>query len=172
MSKHDHALKKLKFDLLIPSLRVSGGGSVGKTFATMLLHFVIPVYLIWLWKSWNSTYWPNPQGRGVGGGGGREGVCGQTISYHVAVFFTLFHMICNMTRFWQIWILTFWPHSLSPPRWWDTGLGFKITFDMFHIYCTFVCMRSFSKKNLATYWVIAKFKYLTFDPTLGVRGVG
>ena len=109
---------------------------------------------------------PIPRVRGGGG------VCGQTISYHVAVFFTLFNMICNMTRFWQIWILTFWPYSLSPPRWWDTGLGFKITFDMFHIYCTSVCMRNFSKKNLATYWVIAKFKYLTFDPTLGVRGVG
>ena len=43
----------------------------------------------------------SPGSGGGGGGGGREGggVCGQTISYHVAVFFTLFHMICNMTRF-------------------------------------------------------------------------
>ena len=44
-------------------------------------------------------------------------------------------------------IIKFWPlpHPLSPPRGSDPGLRSKITFDMFHIYCTSVCMRNFSK---------------------------
>ena len=37
------------------------------------------------------------------------------------------------------WILTFWSHHLSPHRGSGTGLRSKITFDMFHIYCTSVC---------------------------------
>ena len=41
----DHVLKQLNFDLLIPTPRVVGG-SAGKIFATMLLHFVIPFNLI------------------------------------------------------------------------------------------------------------------------------
>ena len=42
--QHYLVLRKLKFDLLTPSPRVVGGrgGSAGKIFATMLLHFVIP----------------------------------------------------------------------------------------------------------------------------------
>ena len=47
--QHDIVLKKLNFDLLTLSPRVvgeGGGGSAGKTFANMLLHFVIPVNLI------------------------------------------------------------------------------------------------------------------------------
>ena len=54
--QHDHALKKMNFDLLTPSPRVverwgggwggGGGGSAGKTFATMLLHFMNPVNLL------------------------------------------------------------------------------------------------------------------------------
>ena len=43
--QHDHVQKNLNFDLLTPSPRVvgeGGGGSAGKTFATLLLHFVIP----------------------------------------------------------------------------------------------------------------------------------
>ena len=47
--QHDNVLKKLNFDLLTPSPRVvreGGGWSACKTFATMLLHFVFPIYLI------------------------------------------------------------------------------------------------------------------------------
>ena len=46
--QHDHVLIKLKFDLLNPSSGLGmgegggGRGSAGKTFATMLLTFVIP----------------------------------------------------------------------------------------------------------------------------------
>ena len=58
-----------------------------------------------------------------------------------------------MTVFWKSWILTFWPHPLSPPRGWDTGLRLKIIFDMFlRIYCTSVCMWNFSKK----YWQLTE----------------
>ena len=45
--QHDHVLKKLNFDLLTPSPGWGRGWvSVGKMFATMLLHFVIPFDLI------------------------------------------------------------------------------------------------------------------------------
>ena len=46
--QHDHVLKKLNFDFLTPSPTVVGGGegSVGKIFATMLLHFLIPFNLV------------------------------------------------------------------------------------------------------------------------------
>ena len=45
---HDNVLKMLNFDLLTPSPRVLEEieGSAGKTFATMLQHFVIPINLI------------------------------------------------------------------------------------------------------------------------------
>ena len=48
--QHDNVLKKLNFDLLTRSganvcVCVGGGGSADKTFATMLLHFVIPFNL-------------------------------------------------------------------------------------------------------------------------------
>ena len=45
--QHDHVLKKLNFDLLAPRVRGGGGGGyAGEIFATMLLHFVIPINLI------------------------------------------------------------------------------------------------------------------------------
>ena len=65
------------------------------------------------------------------------------------------------------WILTFWSHHLSPPRGSGTCLRSKITFDMFHIYCTSVCscyhvaafaiplmysMTMFWKKWILTFW--------------------
>ena len=42
--QHEHVLKKLNFDLLTtsPGSVGGGGGSAGKIFVTMLLHFVIP----------------------------------------------------------------------------------------------------------------------------------
>ena len=142
--QHDHVLKKLNFDLLtqIPGSR--GYSSAGKIFAPRLLQFIIPFNLIcnmtMFWKSW-------------GGGGGGRGIWGQNISYHVAASMILLNLMCNVTVFWKSWILTFWPQPLSPPRRWDTGLRSKIIFDMFHIYCTSVCMRSFGKNidNLLSY---------------------
>ena len=44
--QHDHVLKKLNFDLLTLSLVSRGAGSECKIFATLLLHFVIPLNLI------------------------------------------------------------------------------------------------------------------------------
>ena len=45
--QHDHVLKKLNYDFLTLSPRVVGEGeSVGKTFATMLVHFEISDNLI------------------------------------------------------------------------------------------------------------------------------
>ena len=43
--QHDIVMKKLYFDLLTPRMR-GEGGSAGKIFATILLHFVIPFNLI------------------------------------------------------------------------------------------------------------------------------
>ena len=50
--QHDHILKKLNFDLLTPRVKGGGGGggvggSAGKIFANMLLHFMIPINLIY-----------------------------------------------------------------------------------------------------------------------------
>ena len=53
----------------------------------------------------------------------------------------------------------------------DPGLQTKIPFDMFHIYCCSACMQ-ISAKILTIALVIAKFKYLTFDPLGGVKGNG
>ena len=66
--QYDHVLKKFNFDLLIP--RVGGGGSAGKIFATMLLHFVIPFFMQYdlVLKMLNfDLFDPIPM---VGGGGG------------------------------------------------------------------------------------------------------
>ena len=66
---------------------------------------------------------------------------------------------------------TFWPHPLSPPRGWDICLQSKITFDMFHIYCTSVCKQRFCK-NIDSF--LSYCEILTFDllPHLGVQGDG
>ena len=78
------------------------------------------------------------------------GVWGQNICYHVAAFVILFNLICNMTMFWKSLIFTFWPHPLSPPRGWDTGLQSKITFDMF-IFIVPLSACEISLKILTTY---------------------
>ena len=47
--QHDHVMLNVNFDLLTPSPRVvedGDGGSAGKIFDTVLLHFVIPLSLI------------------------------------------------------------------------------------------------------------------------------
>ena len=87
--------------------------------------------LVMFWKSWFFFFW------GV--------VCWENISYHVAAFVIPFNLIGNMAMFWRSWILSFWPHPLSPHRGSDPCLWSKITFDMFHNYCTSVCMQQLSK---------------------------
>ena len=105
-----------------------------------------------VWKRWNWPFDPNLRGRGVGSW---VGVWEQNICHHATAFVIPFNLICNMTLFWKSWILTFWPPPPKSTSGWDTGLGSKIALDMFHIYCTSVCMRNFSKKILTTHWVIA-----------------
>ena len=100
---------------------------------------------------------------------GSWGICGQTICYHAGeVSFPL------------IWCAT-WSYSenslilasVQPPKS-TQGVG---SFDLKSrlIYFIFILPLSASEislKILTTVWVIAKFKYLTFDFTLGVRGWG
>ena len=118
----------------------------------MFLHLGFP----WIWyAAWpysekmNFDLLTPPQGW-------RDGVCRQNMFYYVAAFviplllpcccFVMpFNPLCSMTMFWKSWILTFWPHPLSPTRGSDTGLRSKITFDMCQIYWTSVCMWNFGK---------------------------
>ena len=52
---------------------------------------------------------------------------------------------------------------------WDTGLGPKIMFDMFRIYCTPVCMRNFRKK----YWQLTELlRNLNIWPLTPLTGKG
>ena len=84
----------------IARVRGGGGGYAAKIFASILLHFVIPLILIcnmtMFLKSWVWSIDPIPR---VKGGG--EGVCGHNICYHIAVFVIPFNLICNMTMFWK-----------------------------------------------------------------------
>ena len=104
---------------------------------------------LWI-RTWGSAGLLTPR---VAEGGG-WGVCGQNICYYVAAFVIPFNLICDMTIIWKSWILTFWPQPLSPLRGSNTGLQSKITFDMFILYCTSVCMQNFSKK----YWQVSYCK--------------
>ena len=83
------------------------GGSAGKIYATMLLHFVIPIdficYMTMFWKSWIMTFWTHPLGSWV------MGFCGKDICYHIAAFLLPFNLICNMTLFWINCTLASWP---------------------------------------------------------------
>ena len=137
---------KVNFDILTPPPGSGGGrrGSAGKISATTFPHSWF--YLIWyaIWPcSGKVEFWPfDPRVRRWGW----TGLRGQNICYHVAAFMFPFNVICNMIMFRKCWILTFWPHPLSPPRRSGTGLWSKLTFDMFLIYCNSVCMRNFCKK--------------------------
>ena len=85
--QHDHILKKMYFDLLTPP-QGSKVGVLGQNFCSHVAAFIIPFNLICnmtiFWNKWILTFWPQPQGRGVGGlvvvvggGGGGGEVCGQ-----------------------------------------------------------------------------------------------
>ena len=73
-------------------------------------------------------------------GDGWLGVSGQNICYHAAAFrdFLLFHMQNDRV----LKRLNF--DLLTPPPKSTQRVRSKITFDMFHTYCTSVCMRNFS----------------------------
>ena len=144
-----------------PTLGVEGVCTDRKC-GCMLLHSSFPLIGYATWpcseKKFNFNILTPPSR--VGG----RGVYGPNICYHVAACVIPFNLICNMTTFWKSWILASAPHpNASPPRRPDPDLRTKVSFDMFHIYCSSVCMRQFSK-NIDNWLSFAKFKYLTFDP--------
>ena len=143
------------------------GLSVGKIFATMLLpaSSALIWYATWL-PSEKYIVWPfdpHPLDRGC--------VCGQNICYHFAASIVSFNFISNMTIFWKS---LFWPrpHPLSPPK----GLGPRPSNwnPVWYVsYLLLLCLHAkFQQKILVIDFVIATFKYLTFDPLGGVKGGG
>ena len=123
-------------------------------------------YATWLLsqKKYGYTFWPHPLGQGC--------VRGKTICYHVAANIVSFNLICNMTIFWKSSILASAP-PLSPPQGLEPCFRTEKPFDMFHVYCCSASLPAcrISAKVLTIALVIAKFKYLTFDPFVRVKGV-
>ena len=114
-------------------------------------------------KRYSLTFWPHPLGRGC--------VCGQNICYHVAASVVSFNLICNMTIFWKSLILT----SAPPPK--STQQARTQAFKLKSRLICFISIAALpvckiSAKILTIALVIAKFKYLTFDPLGGVKGGG
>ena len=87
--QHDHVLTKFNFDLLTPRLR----GSVGKIFATISLHFVIPIHDHVLKTSNFDLLTRSPREVGEGSS---EGKTFATMYLH---FVITVNLICNMTMF-------------------------------------------------------------------------
>ena len=85
--QHDHALKELNYDLLIPPHMVGAGSGVGVICVLNFYYHVsalgIPLNLICsitiFWKKMNFDLLTPPQGR-------RDGVCRQNMFYYVAAF--------------------------------------------------------------------------------------
>ena len=75
---------------------------------------------------------------GGGGGGGSAGIIFATM-LHIAAPEIPFNLIRNMTMLWKNLILPLTPPPKSTQVS-DTGLWSKVRFDMFLIYCTFVCI--------------------------------
>ena len=113
-------------------------------------------------KIYSLTFWPHPLGRGC--------VCGQNICYHVAASVVSFNLICNMTIFWKSLILD----SAPPPSTQGArNQAFKLKSRLICSYLLLLCLHAkFQQKILIIALVIAKFKYLTFDPLGGVKGSG
>ena len=161
--------EKVNFDILTPPPGLGGGrrGFAGKIFATPFPNSWF--YLIWyaIWPcSGKVEFWPfDPRVRGWRWAGLR----GQNICYHVASFMLPFNVICSMIMFQKSWILTFWPHPLSPPRGSGTGLRSKSRLICF-LFIVYLSACEISVKKMTTDWVIAKFTYLNFDPSGGRGG--
>ena len=112
-------------------------------------------------KIFSLTFWPHPLNQGC--------VCGQNICYHVAASILIFNLICNITIFWKSLILAS-AHPLSPPN----GLrprppNLNPVWNV--SYRLLLCLHAkFQQEILTIALVIAKLKYLTFDPLDGVKG--
>ena len=91
--------------------------------------------------------------------------------YHVAAYVVSFNLICNMTIFRKSLILASAPLPKSIPG--DRTHNFKLKYHL-------ICFKSIaplpackiSAKILTTALIIAKFRYLSFDPLGGVKGGG
>ena len=110
-------------------------------------------------KIYSLTFWPHPLGRGC--------VCGQNICYHVVASVVSFNLICNMTIFWKNLILTSAPPPKSTQKARTQALKLKS-----RLICLLCLYAKFQQKILTIALVIAKFKYLTFDPLGGSKGWG
>ena len=151
----DNVLKKFNSSLLTPTLGSGGGGGVCRQnicyhVAAFVILFNLICSMTMFWTSWMLTLWPKTQGQGVGW----VGVCKQNICYHAAVFVIHFSLICNMKVFWKSLILT-------PPPQSTQGVGHRPSIKN-HIFIVPLSACEISIKNIDK-WVIAKFKYLTFD---------
>ena len=110
--QHDHALKKLNFDLLTPSPGSGWGGSAVKIFATILLQswFLLIWYAAWTCSEKLNVLNPTPWSRGWCGGGSAG-----------KIFPTMLHSWLPLMWYatWpcseRVWMLTFWPHPLGLP---------------------------------------------------------
>ena len=116
----------------------------------------------YLRKIYSMTFWPHPLGQGC--------VCGQNICYHMllpassALIWYATWPYSEKVQFWP------GPCPLSPPN----GLGPR-PLDWNPVwyvsYLLLLCLHvKFQQKILTIAWVIAKLKYLTFDPLGGVKG--
>ena len=109
-------------------------------FATVLLH-------PWFHLVWYAT-WPCSEKKlkfdlltpPQGSGWGAEGKIFATLLKH-ASFPLIWYATWPFSERLEFWPLS---HPLSPPRRSAQGLWSLITFYMFYIYCTCVCMRNFS----------------------------
>ena len=142
------------------------GVYVGKIFATMLLpaSSAFIWYATWLLSEKDSlTFRPHPLGRGC--------VCGQNICNHVDASIVIFNLICYMTIFWKSLILA----SAPPPKSTQGARtkAFKLKSRLIcFIFIAALSACKISAKILIIALVIAKFKYLTFDPLGRVKGGG
>ena len=158
--------KKKCFDLLTPPSRIRGWGAVcGQDICYHVAAFVIPFNLIcdmtMFWKCCNLTFWPNPPGSGSGSTG--KIFATMLLNVTVPLIWYATWPYSEKVEFWPL------PHPLSPPRGSDPGLWSKIKFAMFHVYCTSVCMRNFSKK----YWQLSELLWnLNIWPLTPPKGSG
>ena len=112
----------------------------GRICACILLHLSIPLIWYATWpcsKKLNFDILTPPQDPG--------GVYGQILA--IMLMYAPFPLIWCATIPYSTKVkFLALPHPLSTPRGSYPGLQTIIPFVMFHIYCTYVCMRSFSKK--------------------------
>ena len=93
------------------------------------------------------------------------------ILYHVAAKVISFNLICNKTIFWKSLILVSAPLPKSTPEARTHAFKLKSRLICFISIAALLACK-ISAKILTTALVIAKFKYLTFDPLGGVKGGG